>query len=222
MGGMPLRATTSAGRAAIVIFLALSLAACAQPVRRVSRDESFVKPDAGRMAWRKVAILPFTGEPAFRRVAPEWLAYRVRKHGLFEVVAPSLAEIELKKKGIFFADAGTTLEEAQQAGRLLGVDGVVFGSIDPVLPDSKEMPTVRASVVDMATGKVVASGAQSYFKRARFAQEQVIAAVDRTGEDFVPVLYAAVGKTWTPPPKPEAQGSGPQGQDVQEREPALR
>ncbi len=211
-----MRAVKNGGPSAIVLSLSLLLASCVPSVHNVARDDSFMKQDAGRRAWRKVAVLPFGGEPAFRRVAAEWFSFRVRKHGLFEVVDPSLAEIELKKKGMLFGEAGATPEDARKAGQLLGVDGVVSGSVDPA-PAREGMPVVSAKLVEMATGKVVASGAQSFTPWVGQRQERMIGAVDRVAEDFVPVFYAAAGKPWTPPPKKE-----PAGRDPQARDPALR
>lgn len=211
-----MRAVKNGGPSAIVLSLSLLLASCVQPVHNVARDESFMKQQAGRAPWRKVAVLPFTGDPAFRRVAAEWFAFRLHKHGLFDVVEPSLAEIELKKKGMLFGEAGIAPEDARRAGQLLGVDGVVSGSVDPA-PAREGMPVVSAKLVEMSTGNVVASGAQSFTSWVGQRQERMIGAVDRVAEDFVPVFYAAAGKPWTPPPKKE-----PGGQDLQARDPALR
>jgi len=200
----------NAGWSAIVLSLSLLFASCVQPVHKLSRDESFMKREATRKPWRRVAILPFTGDPAVRRVAAEWFAFRVHRHGLFEVVDPSLAEIELKKNGILFGDAGTTLAEAQNAGNLLGVDGVVFGSIAPQPPPVRQgPPTAGASIVDMATGKVVGNSIHSYVMGTRDLEERVMVAVDRVEEDLVPVFYAAAGRSWTPPPKEDTQGQDP-------------
>ena len=214
---MPACATKNAAWSAIVLSLSLLSASCVQSVHKVARDESFMKQEAGRNAWRKVAVLPFKGEPAFRRVAAEWLAFRLRQHRLFEVVDPSLAEIELKKKGIPGGGAGTTVEKAREAGRLLGVDGVVIGTVDPVPSGRQEVSTVGASVVDMATGKVVANSTQSFSPWGGRRQESMIAAVNQVAEDFVPIFHAAAGKPWTPPPKMKHQGQEPQARD-----PALR
>ncbi len=204
------------GRSAIVLSLLPLLASCAQSVHKVARDDSFMKQDAGRNAWRKIGVLPFTGEPAFRRVAAEWFAFRLHKHGLFEVVDPFFAEIELRKNGILIGEAAATVEEVRKAGQLLGVDGVVSGSVDP-MPVRPGAPMVSAKIVDMATGKVVADSALSFPAWIGYRQEIMIGAVDRIAEDFVPVFYAAAGKPWTPPPKKESQGREPQA-----REPALR
>ncbi len=206
----------NAAWSAILLSLALMFAACVQPVHNVTRDESFMKQDAARNTWRKVAVLPFTGEPAFRRVAAEWFAFRLRKHGLFEVIDPSLAEIELKKKGILIGEADTAPGDARKAGELLGVDGVVSGSVDAA-PVRQGMSMVSAKLVDMATGKVVAGSAQSFTWWIGRTQERVIGAVDQVADDFVPAFYAAAGKPWTPPPE-----KGAPGQEPQARDPALR
>lgn len=204
----------NAGRWAIVLSLSLVLVSCVPPVHRMSRDESFMKQDAGRKAWRKVAVLPFAGDTAFRRTAAEWLAFRVGKHGLFEIVVPSLAEIELKKQGTLIGEAGATVEEAQRAGQMLGVDGVVFGSVDPSARGGREPAGVEARVVDVATGKVVADSLRSPLARVRYAQRGVMAAVDLIAEDLAPVLYAVAGKAWTPPPKNETDGPAPPGHEA--------
>lgn len=203
------------GRSAVVLFLSLVLASCVQPVHKVSRDESFMKQGGGRTAWRRVAVLPFGGDPVFRRTAAEWFAFRVRKHDLFEIVDPSLAEIELGKKGIVFGEAGASVEVAQRAGQLLGVDGVVFGSVDPRPPPARPgRREATASVVDTATGKVVATGVQSYREWGPYSADPVMAAVARVAADLVPVFYAAAGKVWTPPRQKETEGREHPGRDT--------
>lgn len=206
-----------AGWSAIVLSLSLLSASCVQPVHKAATDNAFMRPDAGRNAWRKVAVLPFTGEPAFRRVAAEWFAFRLHKHGLFEVVDPFFAELELRKNGILVGETAATVEEVRKAGLLLGVDGVVSGSVDPAPPGQQGVPMAGAKIVDMATGKVVADSALSFPPWIGYRQESMIGAVDRIAEDFVPVFHAAAGKPWTPPPKEKSQG-----QEPQTRDPALR
>lgn len=205
----------NAGRSAIGFALSLLVAGCVQPVHRVTMDESFMKRDAGREAWRKVAVLPFAGDPVFRRTAAEWFAFQVRRHGLFEIVDPSLAEIELGKKGIAFGESGAPAETAQRAGRLLGVDGVVFGSIDPRPPRAQPgWSNATATVVDTATGKVVATGVQSYMAWVPYSGDLVMAAVARVAADLVPVFYAGAGKVWTPPRQKETEGPEQPGRDT--------
>lgn len=199
----------NAGRAATALALALALASCVQPVHRVSMDESFMKRDPVRKAWRRIAVLPFAGDPVFRRTAPEWLAFRVRGHGLFEIVDPSLAEIELGKKGISFGDAGASAGQAQRSGQLLGVDGVIFGSIDPSKRAGGGQAEVRARVVEVATGKVVADIVRSGVAQTRFGRRGVMSAVDLVAEDLAPVFHAAAGKGWTLPRETRRDGPEP-------------
>ncbi len=194
------------GRFAIVVSLTLLVASCVQPVHRLAVDNTFMRPEAGRAPWRKVAVLPFTGNPAFRRPAAEWFAFRVRAHGLFEIVDPSLAEIELGKSGILFGEADTAVEQALAAGRVLHVDGVVAGSIGPAEPSPKQPGSsmVSVRVVDMATGKVVADDSRStIFWPAANMQVPITAAVDNVAADLAPVFHAAAGRPWAPPPKEE-------------------
>ena len=178
-------------------------------------DESFMKRDAGREAWRKVAILPFAGDPVLRRTAAEWFAFQVRRHGLFEIVDPSLAEIELGKKGVVFGSSGAPAEMAQRAGRLLGVDGVVFGSIDPRPPRAQPgRRETAASIVDVTTGEVVGASVQSNVAWVPYSGDLVMAAVARVAADLVPVFYVAAGKAWTPPPRKETVGPEQPGRET--------
>jgi hypothetical protein len=202
------------GRVAILLSLSLPFTACVQPVHKVFRDESFMKRDAGREGWRKVAVLPFAGDPVFRRTAAEWFAFRVRKQGLFKIVDPSIAEIELGEKGMLFGEAPIPVDEARKAGRLLGADGVVFGSVDPRPPPGRPgSANVTASIVDTATGKVVATSVRSYPAWAPHSRHMVMPAVTRVEEDLIPVFFAAAGKVWTPPRKDEGDGSGPRARE---------
>ena len=215
---MRVRATMIARRPATVLSLSLLLASCIQPAHRFSADDSFVKGAPGRKPWGRIAVLPFCGEPAFRRTAAEWLAFRARGQGLFEVVGPTLAEIELGNQGIVFREGGASADEAVAAGRILGVDGVVFGSVAPAnVPVVDRLPAVTARVLDIATGKVVADSVQAYFAWGGGGSDSVTAGVDRSVERLLPVFHAAAGKAWTPPPADNARGAA-----AREGDPALR
>ncbi len=215
---MRVRAAKIAGGPTIVLFLSLLLASCIQPAHRYSSDDAFVKGASGRKPWARVAVLPFGGEPAFRRTAAEWLAFRARKEGLFEVVGPTLAEIELGKKGIVLREGGASVDEALAAGRLLGVDGVVLGSVPPASdPVIDRLPAVTARVVDMSSGKVVAESVQAYFAWGGGGSDGVTAGIDRAVENLRPVFYAAAGKIWTQP-----STANPGSDADRERDPALR
>lgn len=201
--GRAVSALKSAARCAVVLSLTVLAASCIQAIQKTERDESFMRPDPGRAAWRKVAVLPFSGNPAYRRVAAEWLAFRLDRHGLFRIVDPSAAEIELGKKGIRSGGSEVTAEEARTAGQALGADGVVTGSISPGPSTGPGiLQAVRVRVVETATGKVVADSTRSGTGRGKGGESPVFADVDAVAEDLVPVLFAAAGKPWSPPPSP--------------------
>jgi hypothetical protein len=196
-------------RRGILITLSFLLASCVQPVQYSAKDESFMRQDVERKPWRRIVVLPFTGDPAFRRVAAEWFAFQVRKHNLFEIIDPSLAEIELKKQGCAIGEADIAIEDARKAGRALGAEAVVVGSITkrPYPGGIGRWPVAGVSIVDVATGTVVATSIQSRILFTHDVHEYAMAAIERVAEDLIPVFYAAAGKMWTPPKKEERSTS---------------
>ena len=73
------------------------LAGCATDANKLIINKAYCIPPS---PWKKIAILPFSGAPEFRRVAGEWVAYSIQKHSHYEIVSPTLAEIELGKHGM--------------------------------------------------------------------------------------------------------------------------
>lgn len=183
----------------LVLCSSLLLAACYQPIKYSAKDQSFTRLDIEKRNWNRIAVLPFSGEPAFRSVSAEWFAFQVRKHGLFELIDPGLAEIELKKKGVIIAEADIAIDDAREAGRLLGADAVVVGSLKG---DPRQGPIAGASLVDVSTGKVVATSMRSApFLFTHSMHERVMATTESMAEDVIGVLYELAGKTRPLPPK---------------------
>ncbi len=194
-----------AGLLVVVLSLSLMSAACVQPVRYSAKDELFLRQRADMQPWQTIAVLPFSGEPAFRRVAAEWFAYQVHKQRILDILDPSLAEVELKQKGFSIGDADMTIDDAWKAGLLLGVDGVVVGSIKPqqVSPTQLGPLVAGASIIDTATGKLVATSVQSKVLVTMDMKEFAAAVTDEVVADLLPVLHSLAGRTWSPPPKRE-------------------
>ncbi len=157
--------------------------------------------------WHRVAVLPFSGEPEFRRPIAEWFTHLISKHNLFETIVPAVAEIELGKKGLRIGDADIPLTTAQEAGRMLGVDGVIVGIIKASgteqAPSARSMSLLKkavgVSIVDVATGKVVATGALSDVLIVTSTSNATVSTVELLVNDLLPGLYAVAGMTWTPP-----------------------
>ena len=105
----------------IMTFLLLAalfpLAGCATDVNKFIINKAYCIPPS---PWKKIAVLPFSGAPEFRRVAGEWVAFYIQKHSHYEIVSPTLSEIELGKQGMDLLEKEFTVEEAQKAGKLLG------------------------------------------------------------------------------------------------------
>jgi hypothetical protein len=179
---------------AIALFLSLMLAACVQPVKYSAKDELFLRQHADMEPWHTIAVLQFSGEPAFRRVSSEWLTFLISKHDLLEIIGPAAAEIKLGEQGVRLGDADIPIETACEAGKLLGVDGVIVGSVRPQKEQAAALyglKVVGASIVDIESKRVVATSAEA-------STEQVVA-------DLLPVLYALAGRTWIPSTKSTTQ-----------------
>jgi hypothetical protein len=194
-----------AGFLAIVLFLSLTSAACYQPIRSSTKDESFLRQHAGKQPWHKVVVLPFTGDPAFCRANAEWFTHLVEKHNLFEVIGPAVAEIELGKQGVRFGDADISIGTAQEAGRVLGADGVIVGSLKTSITERSDVfwgkKVASVSIVDVVTGKVVAASGRSDVLTGTNAAAVALSATGDAADDLLPVLYALAGRTWTSLPK---------------------
>jgi hypothetical protein len=189
---------------AIVLSLPLISAACVQPVQYTAKNELFLLQHADMKPWRKIAVLPFSGDPTFRRVSSEWLVFLISKHDLLEIIGPTAAEIELGKQGVRMGDADIPIDVACEVGKLLGVDGVIVGSVRLRKERSAMQSGLRivgASIVDISTGKVVATSAQSNILSTSETKILAMASTEQVVADFLPVLYALTGRTWTPPLK---------------------
>lgn len=189
------------------VLILLSISSCSTPVQYSATNQAFLDAKKGERIWRKIAILPFSGDPAYRRANAEWFAYLIDKHHLFEIVGPSLAEIELGKKGMKTGKVNMPIEEAREAGRLLGADGVIVGSLKTSVADKGDIlwgkKVAGTSLVDVPTGQVVATSARSAFLMGTDMNNVASKATEQVVNDLLPALYGLAGKTWTPPPKQE-------------------
>jgi hypothetical protein len=194
---------------AIVLFLSLMPAACYQPVRYSAKNESFLQQHAGKEPWHTVAVLPFSGHPVLNRMSAEWFTHLIDKHHLFDIIGPSVSQIELGKQGVLLGDADIPIGTAQEAGRVLGAEGVIVGSIKKE-PATGNRYIAAVSIVDVSTGRVVATIVRSDFQQGMMGGEIAAAATAQVANDLLPVLYALANRTWTPPP--EKQGGEPWGE----------
>ncbi len=182
---------------AVILVSCLCAAACVQPVQYKARDDSFTRQASGQKAWKKMAVLPFTGDLAYRRVAGGWFAYKLDKLHLFELIGPALSEVELRKQGIEAAESDIALETALKAGRILGADAVLVGSVKT---QEWQGPVAGVSLIDVASGKVVATSIHSRnMMLTASSKKRSVAATEDVVQDISDVLYDIAGK---PRPQP--------------------
>jgi len=79
--------------------------------------------------WNKIAILPFTGNPAFTRVSAEWLGFQLRKQNQIKILNPGLVELILKSHGIQMAEDIEGFGGTQKLGTLLNAEGLIAGNL---------------------------------------------------------------------------------------------
>lgn len=90
-----------------------------------------------------------------------------------------------------------SIEQAQQAGRILKVDAVLLGNIETA-KISKSPVKISLQLIDVKTGEMIAThtiGYPSWVLLWDNFQEYVKLATDTAGRDFIKVLkYLAEGK----------------------------
>jgi hypothetical protein len=119
-------------------------------------------------------------------------------------VTPTLAEIEIAKKGMDIPKNGFSIEEARQAARLLEADAVFIGDVE-TQKRSQSPVKILLQLIEVKTGEKIATHTIGYpswvFLWDNF-QEYVKLATDAAGRDFLKVLEGlANGKRIEPLPE---------------------
>ena len=141
----------------LTLVAATLLTACATPPHGPShapstRDEAFV-PER----WETVAVLPFTGDPAFRRPAGEFFASKMQKQPHFRIMTPGFAELVLKRNGQSLDATRITDEQAQKLGQLVDAQAVFIGNITLVRDGYVVYVRAEIKLIEVSQGHVVAS-----------------------------------------------------------------
>ncbi len=168
-------------------------------VKHFDFNESFTPS-----SWKKIAVLPFSGDKKFRRTSAEWFSFYLQKQSHYSIVTPAFAEIEISSKGMAVPEKQFSIEEARQAARLLGTDAVFIGDVETV-KRSKSPVKILIRLVDVKTGQIIAIhtiGYPSWVLLWDNFQEYVKLATDAAGRDFLKVLKnLAKGKRIKPLPE---------------------
>lgn len=101
---------------------------------------------------RTVAVLPFTGEDGYPRVAGEWTAFRLAESGGTRVIGPEEAAVRLRDAGSSWSGDESSIVRAAGA---LGADVVVSGSTSRAASGPASHPALGLTlhVWDGATGR---------------------------------------------------------------------
>ena len=174
-------------------------------VKHFNFNESFTPS-----SWKKIAVLPFSGDKKFRRTSSEWCSFYLQKQQHYSITTPTFAEIEIAKNGMTLSEKGLSIEEARQAARLLGADAVFIGDVETE-KRSKSPVKIRIQLIDVTTGETIAThtvGYPSWVLLWDNIQEYVKLATDTAGRDFLEVLKnLAEGKRGNPLPDNAPPGS---------------
>lgn len=154
-------------------------------------------------SWKKIVVLPFSGDKKFRRTSAEWFSFYLQKQDHYAIVPPTLAEIEIINNGMDFPQKGLSMAESRQAARLLQADAVFIGDVKTEkIAQSPVKILIR--LIDVKTGEQIATHTIGYpsmvFLWDNF-QEYVRLATEAAGRDFLKVLEGfAEGKGVEPLP----------------------
>jgi hypothetical protein len=167
----------------------LLLSGCIQAASYEKHDSAFIVQEGEQHRWKKLAVLPFSGSPESNAIAADWFAHKLRIEKLIEIISPMAAKTALKKHAIIVGDQPLPLPEAQRLGVMLGADAVVVGSIDL---------EVSASLIDVASGTVVATSVHPPTQSSPFSDYNLENATDQVCRDMIAVLQEMAAQRAAP------------------------
>jgi len=194
-------------RLSLLLVLLFVFSSCSKPgvtVKRFDSIESFTPS-----SWKKIAVLPFSGEKKFRRTSSEWFSFYLQKQQRYSIVTPTYAEIEIAHKGMTLPENGFTIEEARQAARLLGADAVFVGNVE-AKKISQSPVKLSLQLIDVKTGEKIATHTVGYPSWIFFwdnFQEYARLATEVAGRNFLKVLKGLADGKWIEPPPQSALSS---------------
>jgi hypothetical protein len=177
------------GRTNLFLAFLLVLSGCSSTPGATIKNFGF-KESLTLSSWEKIAVLPFSGDKKFQRTSAEWFSFHLQKQPHYSIVTPTFAEIEIKNQGMDVTGNKFSIEQAQQAGRILKVDAVLLGDVETA-KRSKSPVKIFLKLIDVETGATVVThtvGYPSWVLLWDNFQEYVKLATDTAGRDFVKVL----------------------------------
>lgn len=181
----------------LAALLALTLTGCSLG-RTNSRD--FAEPGAGLPPGASVAVLPFenlTNYPSAGQIAADLVSTELYSLGLYRAVEASRVRNQLTAAKVD-AEKLSDSTSAQAAGRTLGVDAVLVGSVSEYgyQHGLREEPVVglNARLVRASDGAVLWASSQSEAGRGYFSRDSVNNVAQRVVARMMDSLRAAGGR----------------------------
>jgi TolB-like protein len=181
-------------------------------VKQFDFDESFTPS-----SWKKIAVLPFSGDKKFQRTSAEWFSFYLQKQKHYSIATPTFAEIEITNKGMDVPKNEFSIEQARQAARILKADAVFIGDVETV-KRSKSPVKISIRLIDVKTGETIATHTIGYPSWVLFwdnFHEYVKLATDAAGRDYLKVLNdLAKGNRIEPLPENVRSGNFKDSNDI--------
>jgi hypothetical protein len=169
---------------------------CANP-EFVMQSEKFTPND-----WNQIAILPFSGNPAFTKMASDTFALHMLKQQHFKIVQPSTVEVSLRQIRVASSPSELSIQEAQKVGQIVNAEAVFIGDITSYNNGFTLNAFATVKLVDTKTGEIVAASHKPSGLLFGYSEHQAaIAAVKNVANEMLLILEELSKKNVITPTK---------------------
>lgn len=166
-----------------LLILCLILSSCANP----SYFE--VNKNFKQTNWKRVAILPFSGDERFSEEVTDVFSMHLLKQDRYEVLEPAAIQDVIKKIVIEKTDNTISVGDAQRIGQLTNVDAVFLGNVNSYNNGASMNGFITIKLIDVASGKIVAATHKPSGLLIGWSEHQaVMNALERASKDMVKYL----------------------------------
>ena len=176
----------------LCLFACFSLLCGCETTHHIKKDTTFIPHN-----WSTIGILPFSGEQAFAKISAELFTFHMLKQKHFKIIQPAIAEIILRKKDFHMSQDLGNIQEAQEAGNLLGAEAVILGNIKILRMKKRAIADLK--LIDTKRGDIIASIVledQNCF--SLIEHDHVTAAITEASKEMLLVLEGLSGKIAIP------------------------
>jgi hypothetical protein len=167
---------------ALIVCL-VTLIGCSNPTY-TNQQQGFIP-----VGWQSIAVMPFAGDSRFTETSTQAFTIQVLNLPTFRVIQPSTVSISVRELGLVPTPTGFTVFEAQQIGKAVNADAVIYGTVTSYNSGATMNGFCTAQIVDVASGEIVGASHNPSGLLMGFSEHQcVMAAVERTGGQILKIL----------------------------------